>query len=180
MTPVLTILLTIAITNVAAHAGEPEAPHGWWTNREGDVTTCLEIKPDHRLKLTFQGRMDREPIVVEGEYRVTANKMTDHHVTLTVKKIWQKQLGKCRKEWITATLDETQQLGRTIKVDDALALTLHFGCVDAHPSVQLCSHGPGEKQVVCKQLHDPNGACKASSGPAIDGAKINAPASPSK
>lgn len=168
------LLLAVPFGTAIVHAEGMEAPRGWWTLREGETTTCLEIKPDHQLRLTFQGKMDRNPIVVDGEYRVTANKMADHHVTFAVTKIWQKQLSNCRKAWIDEDLHETRQLGRTIKAGDQLKLTLHFGCVDAHPTVQLCAHG-AKTDVVCKQLSDPNGSCKESTGPAIDGAKINAP-----
>lgn len=170
----IALLILMLMTTTVAHADGMEAPRGWWTIREGETTTCLEIKPDHKLRLTFQGKMDREPIVVDGDYRVTANKMADHHVTLAVTKIWQKQLSHCRKAWLDEDLHETRQLGRTIKEGDQLKLTLHFGCVDAHPAVQLCVHGAKE-DLVCKQMSDPNKSCKESTGPAIDGAKINPP-----
>ncbi len=154
-----------------ANAQGREAPLGWWTVKQGETTTCLEVLADHKLRLTFQGKMDRNPIVVDGEYVLTANKMADYHVTFTAKKIWQKQLGSCRKAWHDVDLHQTQQLGRTIKEGDALKLTMHHDCVDEHPSVQLCLH---DATVTCLELSDPKKSCKP--GPAIDGAKINRPA----
>ena len=155
-----------------ANAQGREAPLGWWTVKQGEVTTCLEILPDHKLKLTFQGKLDRHPIVVDGDYVLTANKLADFHVTFTAKKIWQKQLSRCRESWHDEDLHETKQLGRTIKEGDALKLTMQFGCTNEHPSVQLCSH---DDKVTCVKLEDPNRTCKPPSGPAIDGSKINPP-----
>lgn len=156
-----------------ANAQGREIPQGWWTITKDELTTCLEVRPGHQLRLTFKGKMDREPVVVDTEYVLTANKMADYHVTATVKKVWQKQLGSCRKAWIDQDLGETKQLRRTIKVGDALKLTLHHGCVNDHPYVQLCLH---DDQVTCLDLADPKKTCTA--GPAIDGSKINPPVMP--
>lgn len=167
------LLASLAVTPYAQASGSIEIPPGWWTLREGEMTTCLESLPDHKLRLTFQTKQDRHPIVVDGSYRLTAHKMSDFHATLRVDRVWQKQLGSCRKAWHDVSLPSTTQLGRGMKAGDELKLTLHFECAGGKPQVQLCLH---DDKVVCRALQDPNGTC--SEGPAIDGSKINAPARP--
>jgi len=142
----------LALPGVARAEGMFDLPPGWFTARQGEVTTCLEVMKDHKLRLTFQGRMDRNPVVVDGDYQVSATKMADYHATFKVTKVWQKQLG------------------RVIKAGDALTLTLHYECAGGHPQVQLCLH---DAKVVCRNLQDPRNTCKE--GPAIDGSQINAP-----
>jgi hypothetical protein len=147
-----------------------DIPPGWWTVREDGVTTCLEVHKDHTLRLTFQGPMDRDPVVVDGRYTVTATKMTDYHATLKVTKLWQKQLTHCRKAWFDAELSSSRQLGHTIHKGEDLDLTMHFHCADGHPQVQLCLHA---EQAVCRTLANPHKHC--TEGPSIDGSKYNAP-----
>ena len=160
----------LTLPGIGQAGASPEIPSGWWTLREADLTTCLEVSDGRKLRLTFQARMDRNPIVIDGDYAVSATKMGDYHVTWKVSKVWQKQLSSCRKAWHDIDIASTTQLGRSIKVGDALKLTLHFECADGKPQVQLCLH---DTSVVCRNLQDPNGTCKE--GPAIDGSKINAP-----
>src|SRR5258707_10120339 len=103
------VLLFIGV----AHA--TELPRGRYTGRQEGVETCLNVIDAHRLELSFQGANDRNPIRVEGDYRVTANKMGDFHVAVTVTRIVQKQLTRCRKSWEDMDLPDTQQLARTLK-----------------------------------------------------------------
>src|SRR5262245_36718068 len=95
-----------------------ELPRGRYTSREDGVETCLNVIDTHRLERSFQGPGDREPIRVEGDYRVTANKMSDFHVEVKVTRIVQKQLTRCRKSWEDVEIRETRQLARTIKPGD--------------------------------------------------------------
>jgi hypothetical protein len=145
-------------------------PAGRFTGREAGVETCLRVLDGHKLELSFEGANDREPIRVEGDYRVTANKMGDFHVEVKVTRVVQKQLTRCRKSWEDMDLAETRQLGRAIRAGDLLRLTLHYGC-DGYQEVQLCSHDPA---VVCRTLWDR--ARKCTPPPPIDGSRINAPA----
>jgi hypothetical protein len=145
-----------------------ELPKGRYTSRDGGVETCLNVIDERRVELSFEGLNDRNPIRVEGDYRVTANKMGDFHVEVKVTRIVQKQLTRCRKSWEDMELASTQQLGRTIKPGDVLRLTLHYEC-NGFEHVQLCAHGP----VVCRELSDRSRKCTPP--PPMDGSRINPP-----
>jgi hypothetical protein len=159
------IKLLLVLTGIA---GATELPRGRYRARQDGVETCLNVIDGQKLELSFEGSSDRNPIRVEGEYRVTAYKMSDFHVEVKVTRIVQKQLTRCRKSWEDMDLSETKQLGRNLKPGAVLTLTLHYGC-DGFEHVQLCAHDP----VVCRELSDRSRKCTPP--PPIDGSKINAP-----
>jgi hypothetical protein len=174
--------ISIALTVIAwssshlCHAAGAELPKGHYQLERVRSTLCFDALPENRLRLTFQGASDRHPIVVEGDYEVTATKMADFHVALSIDSIHQKRLAKCRERWDDVALESTRQLETTLTPGTKLKLTLHFQCQDKMNSVQLCLHDAGAdgKQVICRDLHDYATTC--TPGPAIDGSKINAPA----
>jgi hypothetical protein len=158
-------LVLLALLGTARAQGLPTARY---TGHEGGVETCLRVVDDKKLELSFEGAHDRNPIRVEGDYRITAHKMGDFHVELKVTRVVQKQLTRCRKSWEDLELGETRQLGRTVRRGDVVKLTLHYEC-DGFEQLQLCAHDPLE----CSTLSDRSRKCTPP--PAIDGSKINPP-----
>lgn len=159
-----------------AHAGSMfDLPNGHWELRPGIPELCLDVLPDHKLRLTFQGPMDRNPLVIDGSYETTATKMGDYHFRFKISVMHQKTLSKCRKYWIDEEVPETTRLDTKMQPGTVLKMTAKFECAHNHPSVQLCLHDAGKdgKQVLCKTLADTEKSCKAP--PPIDGALINAP-----
>jgi hypothetical protein len=155
-----------------------ELPRGRFTLRPGLAEMCLEVLPEHRLRLTFQGPDDRKPVVLDGPYVVTATKMGSYHFKLTVETIRHKTLSACRKYWVDEELPSTLRLDTEIRKGATLRFTANFGCAQGHDRVQLCLHDGGAdgKRVICRDLVNEESECKE--GPAIDGALINPPAAP--
>ena len=100
----------LTLVALLLHAGPLDLPRGHWTVREDKVETCLDVKENGQLWLTFQGPEDRKPKVVIGTYKVTATKMSDYHLEFHVEKITQKQLSKCRERWDETELTEAKGL----------------------------------------------------------------------
>lgn len=157
-----------------------ELPHGRFTLTAGFPEMCLEVLDGKRLRLTFQTTSDRNPVVLDGSYVVTATKMGSFHFNVTVATIKTKTLSNCRKYWIDEELPATTRLDTVIKPGSVLRFTANFGCTKSHPSVQLCLHNGGldGKKVICRDLSNRENDCKE--GPAVDGALINPPNLPAR
>lgn len=155
-----------------------ELPRGRWTLRSMVPEMCFEVLPDLRVHLTFQESGDRNPVVLDGKYKVSATKMGDFHFSYTVDSIRTKTLSACRKYWVDEDLPTTKRLKTNIRPGQVLRFTAKFGCQKGKSAVQLCLHNGGEdgKQVICQDLFDEEKSCKE--GPAIDGALINPPPTP--
>lgn len=152
-----------------------DLPRGHFQLQPGMSEMCLDVLPNHRLRLTFRGPEDRNPVILEGAYVVSATKMSDFHFTFTVKTIRTKTLSNCRKFWIDADLRETERLETKIKPGSVLNFTAHFQCAKDRSQVQLCLHDAGKdrNKVICRNLTDHDQRCHQT--PAIDGALINPP-----
>ncbi|MSP58838.1 MAG: hypothetical protein EXR72_00585 [Myxococcales bacterium] len=160
----------------AVAAAQHELPAGKWRAVEGGTEVCMEVLPSQQLRLSLRGPGDRNPVVVDGKYRITATKMGDFHLDFEVATIRQKTLGNCRKYWFDKELDATRQLGIELRRGARLRLTLHFECAAGREQVQLCIHiaEEGRPKVACRALQSERGTvCKEP--PAIDGSLINRP-----
>src|SRR5688572_31966995 len=146
----------LAAAGVARADGDPPQRHYQLKPTYSRPQVCLDVLPDHKLRLSHQDETLRDPIVLDGSYQVTSARAGAFKLRFTVEQIHHKTLSRCREHWIDEALDATTMLETAIKRGDQLTLTLDHRCVAGRATVKLCflAAGPDRKQTVCRELAD--------------------------
>ncbi len=137
------LLLFVLLTGPAGARAEGAAPlpSGHWNGSYDDrVRVCLDILPQAGIRLTIYDPEERNPLVIDGTYKLAAGDATDgkQTLTMTVSKIRTKTLSRCRESWIVAERESTRQLGVVFRPGATITLTVSLGCKDKRSTVLLC------------------------------------------
>ena len=147
-------LAALLISPVARAADEP-LPQGHYEERRGPApatTLCVDIAPGEMV-LTFRpsGPGGWLAVRVSGPYRGRKTGADRFTARLTVSRIVEKGISRCRKRVVNRTLDRTEQLGIPIRPGDVLTASLRFRNADRRLDVCL-KRADGKGARPCRHL----------------------------
>ena len=165
------LLLFVLLTRPAGVRAEAVGllPSGHWNGSYDDrVRVCLDILPQAGIRLTIYAPEERNPLVIDGTYKLAAGAAPagKRTLTMTVSSVRTKDLSKCRKYWIVVERESTSQLGVVFRPGAAIKLTVSVGCKDQQSTVQLCVVAPrGTK--TCRDLRSDETAAVCQPSPLV-------------
>jgi hypothetical protein len=127
-------LLCTALCTAAQAADDAPLPTGRWEAEASRL--CVEIHAGGMLELSSQLAGEREPARLAGPHRARRIAADEWRVTVEVRWILQKTLGRCREYWYSERLAKRDLLGLTAEPGRPLTLVFRFS--DQRKQLQIC------------------------------------------